>query len=65
MDYLFYGFMWAFFWEWFTLQQGKPNDDIGRLMHLCLWPFFMALFIIGFINGQNNEQLVLQRNGFS
>ena len=36
MDYLFYGFMWAFFWEWFTLQQGKPNDDIGRLMHLCL-----------------------------
>ena len=32
MDYLFYGFMWAFFWEWFTLQQGKPNDDIGRLI---------------------------------
>ena len=31
MDYLFYGFMWAFFWEYFTLQQGKPNDDIGRL----------------------------------
>ena len=29
MDYLFYGFMWAFFWEWFTLQQGKPNDDIS------------------------------------
>ena len=55
MDYLFYGFMWAFFWEWFTLQQGKPNDDIGRLMHLCLWTVFMALFIIGFINGQNNE----------
>ena len=39
----------------FTLQQGKPNDDIGSVMHLLLWPFFMSLFIIGFINGQNNE----------
>lgn len=55
MDYIFYGFLWAFFWEWFTLQQGKPNDDIGRVMHLLLWPFFMSLFIIGFINGQSNE----------
>ena len=54
MDYLFYGFMWAFFWEWFTLQQGKPNDDIGRLM-LLVYEAFFILFIIGFINGQNNE----------
>ena len=40
-------------WEWFTLQQGKPNDDIGRLM-IFVAPVF-KLFIIGFINGQNNE----------
>ena len=35
MDYLFYGFMWAFFWEWFTLQQGKPNDDIDASLFMA------------------------------
>tara|TARA_Y100000768_G_scaffold203931_1_gene153536 strand:- start:12262 stop:12432 length:171 start_codon:yes stop_codon:yes gene_type:complete len=55
VDYIFYGLLWAMFWEWFTLQQGKPNDDLGRVLHISLWPVFMILFIIGFINGQSNE----------
>ena len=63
-DYIFYGLLWAMFWEWFTLQQGKPNDDIGRVMHISLWPFFMGLFIIGFINGPKNDSTI-QRNGFA
>ena len=32
----------------------KPNDDIGRLITF-VYAQYLYLFIIGFINGQNNE----------
>lgn len=53
--YMSFGCVWAFFCEWFTTRPGRelgPPWTMGeRWLQLLAWPWFLIVFVLGFIDG--------------
>ena len=49
IEYLIIGLLWCALWETFSIEKEKDNAD--RVIHILMWPVWLLIFIVGWIQG--------------